>query len=74
MIFYLLTMDLPHRKTPYSLWTCPTAEHPTHLGPTPCETPEITREGDRHQTANRAFRPWDQFVEKTMNSKVKPKT
>ena len=29
----LLTMDLPHRRTPYSPWIFPTAEHPTHRGP-----------------------------------------
>ena len=31
----LLTEDLPHRRTPYSPWTCPTADHPTHRGPAP---------------------------------------
>ena len=31
----LLTVNLPHRGTPYSLWTCPTAEHLSHLWPSP---------------------------------------
>ena len=29
----LLSVDLPHRVTPYSQCTWPTAEHPTHCGP-----------------------------------------
>ena len=29
----LPTVDLPHHWTPYTLWTCPTAEQPAHCGP-----------------------------------------
>ena len=38
----LLTVDLPHCETPYSLWTCPTTEHPTHLGSSPPRNNLIT--------------------------------
>ena len=31
----LLTKDLSNCETPLSLWTCPTAEHPTQNGPAP---------------------------------------
>ena len=31
----LLTLNLPHRGTPYSPWACPTVDHPTHRGPAP---------------------------------------
>ena len=38
----LLTVDLPHRGTPYSPWTCLTAEHPTHCGPAPLRNTLLT--------------------------------
>ena len=34
----MLTMHLPKRGSPYSPWTCPTAEHPTQYGPAHCST------------------------------------
>ena len=38
----LLAVDLPHSKTPYSLWTCPTMEHPTPLGPSQLQNTLLT--------------------------------
>ena len=39
-----LPEDLSHRGTPYSLWTCPTAEHPTYRGPAPPQNTLLTAE------------------------------
>ena len=38
----LLTVDLPHRRTPYSSCTCTTREHPTHHGPAPQQNTLLT--------------------------------
>ena len=38
----LIIKNLPHCKTPYSPWTCPTAKHPTHRGPASLENTLLT--------------------------------